>query len=114
MMNYVQAAEAPLRNTGAIKLHDAATAFAGMRAAGRLAAACLDMIAGEVRDGVTTEQLDDLARTFVLDHGGQPACVGYRGYRHTLCTSLNHVVCHGIPGDRVLHRRRHRSTSTSP
>ncbi len=102
MMNYVQAAEAPSRNTGAIKIYDAAEAFPGMRAAGQVAAACLDMIAGEVREGVTTARLDDLARQFAFDHGTLPACVGYRGYRHTLCTSLNHVVCHGIPGDRVL------------
>jgi methionyl aminopeptidase len=101
-MNYVQAAEAPARNTGHIKIHDPAIAFPGMHAAGQIAAACLDMIAGHVKEGVTTQQLDDLAREFVLDHGALPACVGYRGYRHTICTSVNHVVCHGIPGDRVL------------
>lgn len=101
-MTYVAAAEAPLRNTGQIKLYDQAEAFAGMRAAGRVAAGCLDMLVGEVREGMTTEQVDDLARTYVLDHGALPACVFYRGYRHTVCTSLNHVVCHGIPGDRVL------------
>jgi methionyl aminopeptidase len=101
-MNFVQAAEAPERRTGQIKLYDQPTAFAGMARAGRLAAACLDMLAGETREGVTTKQLDELARQFVLDHGALPACVFYRGYRHTVCTSLNHVVCHGIPGDRVL------------
>lgn len=102
MMNYVQAAEAPPRNTGAIKLYDPDVAFPGMRAAGQISAACLDMVAAHVTEGVTTERLDTLAREFVLDHGAQPACVGYRGYRHTTCISLNHVVCHGIPGDRVL------------
>ena len=101
-MSYVQAVEAPERNDGHIKIHDAATAFPGMEAAGRLAGACLDMLVGEVRDGVTTARLDDLARQFVFDHGALPACVFYRGYRHTICTSLNHVVCHGIPGERVL------------
>ncbi len=101
-MNYVQAAEAPTRNTGQIKLYDQAEAFAGMRAAGQVAAGCLDMLAGEVREGVTTQRIDDLAREYVLDHGALPACVFYRGYRHTVCTSINHVVCHGIPGDRVL------------
>lgn len=101
-MTFVQAAEAPERNIGQIKLHDHATAFAGMGRAGRLAAECLDMLVAEVREGVTTGRVDDLAREFVLDHGALPACVGYRGYRHTVCTSLNHVVCHGIPGDRVL------------
>jgi methionyl aminopeptidase len=101
-MSYVQAVEAPERNIGQIKIHEPAAAFAGMAAAGRLAAACLDMLIPETREGVTTRRLDDLARQFVLDHGALPACVFYRGYRHTLCTSLNHTVCHGIPGDRVL------------
>jgi len=101
-MSFVDATDAPERNIGQIKLYDHATAFAGMRKAGRLAAECLDMLVGEVREGVTTGHIDDLAREFVLDHGALPACVGYRGYRHTVCTSLNHVVCHGIPGDRTL------------
>ncbi|MGE0830680.1 MAG: type I methionyl aminopeptidase [Hyphomonadaceae bacterium] len=76
--------------------------FAGMRKAGRLAAECLDMLVGEVVPGVTTQRLDDLARQFVFDHGALPACVFYRGYRHTVCTSINHVICHGIPGPRAL------------
>jgi methionyl aminopeptidase len=101
-MSYVQAVEAPERNIGQIKLHEPGAAFAGMAAAGRLAAACLDMLVPETKEGVTTKRLDDLARQFVFDHGALPACVFYRGYRNTLCTSLNHTVCHGIPGDRVL------------
>ncbi len=101
-MNYVQAVEAPERNIGQIKIYDPAEAFAGMAAAGKIAAGCLDMLAKEAAEGVTTGRLDDLARQYVFDHGATPACVFYRGYRHTLCTSLNHVVCHGIPGDRVL------------
>lgn len=101
-MNYVQAVEAPERNIGQIKIHDQQAAFAGMAAAGQLAAACLDMLVPEAREGVATERLDDLAREFVFDHGALPACVFYRGYRHTICTSLNHVICHGIPGERVL------------
>ena len=92
--------DAPYRD-GAIKLHSAAD-FEGMRRAGRLAAECLDMIGPHVQPGVTTEALDDLCRTFVLDHGALPACLGYRGYKHTVCTSINHVVCHGIPGPRAL------------
>jgi methionyl aminopeptidase len=99
-MSYAEA-EAYERQ-GQIKIHDPATAFPGMMAAGQLAAACLDMLVPEVKDGVTTGRLDDLARQFVFDHGALPACVFYRGYRHTICTSLNHVVCHGIPGDRML------------
>ncbi len=101
-MNFVRAAEAPESRTGQIKIYDPATAFPGMAAAGRLAAACLDMLAGETREGVTTARLDELARQFAFDHGALPACVFYRGYRHTICTSLNHVVCHGVPGERAL------------
>lgn len=76
--------------------------FEGMRKAGRLAAECLDMLYPHVQPGVTTGYLDDLARTFILDHGATPACLGYRGYPKTLCTSINHVICHGIPGDKIL------------
>lgn len=101
-MNFVSAAEAPTRRTGQIKIYEPQQAFAGMRAAGHLAASCLDMLVNETREGVSTARLDDLARQFVLDHGALPACVFYRGYRHTICTSLNHVICHGIPSERVL------------
>ena len=87
--------------TGAIKLHTAED-FDGMRKAGRVAASCLDMIADHVQPGVTTGALDDLIREFVFDHGAIPATIGYRGYRHSSCISLNHVICHGIPGDKVL------------
>jgi methionyl aminopeptidase len=60
------------------------------------------MLVGEVAPGVSTEHLDNLAREYVLDNGGLPACLFYRGYQHTICTSLNHVVCHGIPAPRPL------------
>src|SRR5580700_5899037 len=76
--------------------------FEGMRCAGRLAAEVLDLMVPEVAPGVTTAHLDKLAYEYTLDHGGIPACLGYRGYRHTLCTSINHVVCHGIPNDKPL------------
>ena len=101
-MNFVQATEAPERRTAEIKLYDPAAAFAGMAKAGHVAAGCLDMLVAETRDGVTTQRLDDLARQFVFDNGALPACVFYRGYRHTICTSTNHVVCHGIPAERTL------------
>ncbi|WP_395647817.1 type I methionyl aminopeptidase [Terricaulis sp.] len=101
-MNFIAAAEAPMRNTGQIKIHDPETAFAGMMAAGQLAAGCLDMLVSEIHDGVVTGRLDDLARQYVFDHGALPACVFYRGYRHTTCISPNHVICHGIPGDKAL------------
>jgi methionyl aminopeptidase len=99
-MNYVDA-NLVTERTGQIKLHGP-EGFEGMRRAGRLAAGCLDMLVGEVAPGVTTERLDDLAREYVLDNGGLPACLFYRGYQHTICTSLNHVVCHGIPAPRPL------------
>ena len=95
-MKFVDAANAPLRNTGDIKLHGP-EGFEGMRKAGRIAASCLDMLVSEVKPGVSTGYLDDLARDFVLDSGATPATVFYRGYKHFLCTSINHVVCHGIP-----------------
>ncbi len=73
-----------------------------MRRAGHLAAACLDMIGPHVGPGVTTAQLDRLCHDFMLDHGAIPATLGYRGYTKSSCTSINHVVCHGIPGERAL------------
>ncbi len=100
-MTYIDAADAPERNIGQIKLHGA-DAFEGMRKAGRLTAECLDMLCAHARPGVTTGELDDLAFAFATDHGAIPATVHYRGFRHSICTSLNHVVCHGIPGKRVL------------
>jgi methionyl aminopeptidase len=87
--------------SGPIPLHGP-EAFAGMRRAGRLAAEVLDLLVPEVAPGVTTAELDRLAFEYILDHKATPACLGYRGYRHTLCTSINHVVCHGIPGDKPL------------
>ena len=76
--------------------------FVGMRAAGRLAAETLDMITEHVRPGVSTLQIDRLCHDFMLSRGATPATLGYRGYQHSTCTSINHVVCHGIPGDRRL------------
>jgi methionyl aminopeptidase len=87
--------------TNQIKRHGP-EGFEGMRRAGRLAAECLDLLVPEVKPGVTTEHLDDLAREFILDHGALPACLFYRGYGKTVCISANHVVCHGIPGPRPL------------
>ena len=76
--------------------------FAGMRAAGRLAAETLDMIADHVRPGVTTGTLDRLCHEFITAHNAVPAPLNYRGYPKSICTSINHVVCHGIPGERKL------------
>jgi methionyl aminopeptidase len=84
-----------------IILHDAEH-FASMRAAGRLAAETLDMITPHVRPGVTTGALDKLCHDFIVDHGARPAPLNYRGFPKSTCISINHVVCHGIPGDRRL------------
>jgi methionyl aminopeptidase len=84
-----------------IVIHDAA-GFAGMRRAGRLAAEVLDMLADHVRPGVSTLALDTLAHAHIRAAGALSATLFYRGYSHALCTSVNHVICHGIPSDKAL------------
>ena len=91
----------PLERTGAIKLHDEA-AFAGMRRAGRLAAEILDELTAHVRPGVETQELDAIMLAMCKRAGAVPATLGYRGYTHSTCISINHVVCHGIPSERTL------------
>lgn len=86
---------------GTIKLHTE-EGFAGMRAAGLLAATILDEVAGLVQPGVTTESIDTAVREMMLDGGAVPATLGYRGFAHSCCISINHVICHGIPGPKVL------------
>jgi methionyl aminopeptidase len=100
-MTFVDALEVPGRKTGQIKLHGPA-AFEGMRKAGRLTAEVLDMLVEHVRPGVTTEFLDNLVFDFAIAHGAFPAPLDYRGYRKSICTSINHVVCHGIPERKPL------------
>jgi methionyl aminopeptidase len=84
-----------------IKLHDEA-GFAGMRQAGRLAAETLDYVTPHIQPGVTTGELDRLCHDFITGHGAIPAPLNYRGFPKSICTSINHVVCHGIPGDKKL------------
>ncbi|WP_338444934.1 type I methionyl aminopeptidase [Pelagerythrobacter marensis] len=86
---------------GTIKLHDEA-GFEGMRRAGRLAASILDAIVPLMQPGVTTAEIDDKVRELMLAGGAVPATLGYRGYTHSCCISINHVVCHGIPGEKAL------------
>jgi methionyl aminopeptidase len=86
---------------GTIKLHGP-EGFEGMRKAGRLAAEILDELAPMVQPGVTTAELDNVVRQMTLDGGAVPATLGYRGYAHSCCISINHVVCHGIPSDKQL------------
>ena len=100
-MNYIDAAFAPLRKTGQIKLYGP-EAFAGMRKAGRLVAECLDQLADIVKPGLPTEAIDRFVFDFAMDHGARPATLMYRGYNKSTCTSINHVVCHGIPNEKPL------------
>jgi methionyl aminopeptidase len=86
---------------GAIKLYGP-EGFAGMRKAGRLAAEILDELTYFIIPGRTTGEIDDLVRKLTLEGGGIPATINYRGFTHSCCTSINHVICHGIPGDKVL------------
>ena len=74
-----------------------------MRIAGRLAAKVLEMIAPHVQKNVTTERLDQLCHDYIVNElNAIPACLGYRGFPKSICTSINHVVCHGIPKDKKL------------
>ena len=86
---------------GAIKLHGP-EAFAGMREAGRVAAEILDALVPHVVPGVTTQEIDEIVHAQMLARDALPATLNYRGYTKSCCTSINHVVCHGIPGDRPL------------
>jgi len=76
--------------------------FEKMRLAGKVASQTLDMITNYVKPGITTDKIDQLCYEFIRDHGGYSAPLYYRGFKKSLCTSLNHVICHGIPSDRIL------------
>jgi len=91
----------PRTRSGAIKLHGP-EAFDGMRRAGRVAAEALDALVPLVKAGVSTGELDDFARDAIVAAGAVPINIGYNGYRHASCISVNHVVCHGIPGTKLL------------
>jgi methionyl aminopeptidase len=87
--------------SGVIKLHGA-QAFEGMRRAGQLAASILDRLVPHIVPGITTGEIDAIVYRSMVEGGAVPATLGYRGFTKSCCTSINHVVCHGIPGDRVL------------
>jgi methionyl aminopeptidase len=76
--------------------------IAGMRKAGKLAARTLSHVIKHAKEGITTNELDQIASDFTLSNGGQNACLGYRGYPKSICTSLNEVLCHGVPDDTKL------------
>ena len=102
MTTYVTADDtATSSRTGAIKLHGP-EGFAGMRAAGRLAADILDALVPHVVPGVETEALDRIVYDMTIAGGAVPATMNYRGFTHSCCISINHVVCHGIPGAKTL------------
>ncbi|CAJ0852545.1 methionyl aminopeptidase [freshwater sediment metagenome] len=101
-MTFIESHLAPAgRKSGHIKLHGPAD-FEGMRKVGRLAGEALDMLVPHVKPGVTTQHLDDLVFDFALANGAYPAPLDYRGYRKSICTSINHVVCHGVPDTKPL------------
>ena len=76
--------------------------FEKMRIAGNLAAKTLDMLTDHIKPGISTDYIDKLGYEFIRDNGGYSAPLFYRGFKKSLCTSLNHVVCHGIPSNRIL------------
>ena len=89
------------RNADGIPLHTE-EGFQGMRKAGKLAAEVLDFITPHIQVGVTTEKLDRLCHDFIIEAGAAPAPLNYKGFPKSICTSINHVICHGIPEDRAL------------
>ena len=100
-MNFIAANAEPFKNTGQIKLHTAED-FDAMHKVGQMAARTLDELSPFVVPGTTTQALDDKALEIIRDQGAVPAPLNYRGFKKSVCTSINHVVCHGIPGDRRL------------
>lgn len=101
MVTYIDAASAPLKNTGAIRLYSSDD-FAAMRKACQVTARCLDELTEIVKPGVTTNAIDRFVFEFGEKNGALPATLNYRGYTKSVCTSINHVVCHGIPDDKPL------------
>ncbi|OYR13530.1 type I methionyl aminopeptidase [Brucella grignonensis] len=101
MVTYIEATSAPMKYTGQIRLYGP-DAFEGMRKVCNLTARCLDALNDIVKPGVTTNEIDRFVFEFGMDHGAFPATLNYRGYTKSTCTSINHVVCHGIPDDKPL------------
>lgn len=100
-MNQLDVTSGRRVNRDRITLHTPAD-FEGMRRAGRLCAETLDLLTEHVEPGVATEHLDKLAHEFITARGAVPAPLNYRGFPKSICTSINHVVCHGIPGAKRL------------
>jgi methionyl aminopeptidase len=101
MTHYLNTIDAPLRNTGHIKLHTK-DEYAMMHKVCQLTATCLDQVSHMIKPGVTTEEIDEFVYEFGKQHNASPAPLNYRGYPKSCCTSINHVVCHGIPNKKPL------------
>lgn len=101
MVTYIEAGSAPYKNTRVIRLYGP-EGFEGMRKACQVTARCLDELVSRVQPGVTTDEIDRFVFEFGMDNGALPATLNYRGYTKSSCTSINHVVCHGIPNDKPL------------
>ncbi|MEK1931349.1 MAG: type I methionyl aminopeptidase [Pararhizobium sp.] len=101
MVTYIEAASAPYKNTGVIRLYTPED-FAAIKRACQITARCLDELASRVKPGVTTDEIDRFVFEFGMDHNALPATLNYRGYTKSSCTSINHVVCHGIPNEKPL------------
>lgn len=100
-MKYIKASDAEADRSNAIKLYDPED-LEGMRKAGRLAAETLDMITDHVQPGITTDELDQICADFTDVRNAISAPLNYRGFPKSTCISINHVVCHGIPGPKKL------------
>ena len=83
-------------------MNDFKEKFERMKIAGGLASKTLDMLTNEIKEGISTNKIDKLGFEFIRDNGGYSAPLYYRGFEKSLCTSLNHVICHGVPGERIL------------
>ncbi|AQX26628.1 MULTISPECIES: type I methionyl aminopeptidase [unclassified Bartonella] len=101
MVSYVEYNKAPLRFNGQIRIFDD-YAFSQMRKIGRIAAECLDALTDIIKPGITTREIDNFVFVFGAEQGVLPADLNYHGYEHACCTSINHVVCHGIPNEKPL------------
>lgn len=91
-----------LRRSRRLPLYVTEPDRAGLRAAGRFNASVLDLLREQIRPGISTGRLDEIAEEYIRDHKHVPACFGYNGFPRSICTSVNQVVCHGIPGKYVL------------
>lgn len=101
MISYINYTQSPIACTGDIKIFDE-TAFTAMKAVCSLTSDCLDLLTDIVKPGITTKEIDDFVFNYALKHNVLPATLNYRGYKYSSCTSVNHVVCHGMPSPKKL------------